>query len=152
MSDVRQCKATTRKGTRCKRSAKAGFDFCGLHDGSGARPGAPAGNRNAQRHGFYAGLFTAEEITDLATVAVSEGLDDEIALLRVRIRRAATEGTDLNAISRACGRLTQMLRAQQVLSGETMDRFQAAMSEVLAELTEELGLSLERAPVTDSLL
>lgn len=143
MSNV-QCKATTRKGTRCRRPAQADSDFCSLpqHGGRGLSPGAPAGNRNAQRHGFYAKLFTADEITDLAAVAAAEGLDDEIALLRVRIRRAATGGAELNAISRACGRLTQMLKAQQVLSGETMDRFQTAMSEVLAELTEELGLSL----------
>jgi hypothetical protein len=144
LSDVRRCKATTRKGTRCKRAAKAGSDFCGLpqHGGSGRSPGAPAGNQNARRTGFYAGLFTAEEVADLAAAAAAEGLDDEIALLRVRIRRAATEGEDLNAISRACGRLTQMLKAQQVLSGETIDRFQTAMSEVLAELDLELSLSL----------
>jgi len=137
-----QCKAPTRKGTRCKRSAKAGSDFCGVHDGSGARPGAPPGNQNARKHGFYAEFYTGEELEDLATAAVAGDLSDEIGLLRVRIRRALREGVEFDAILRGLGRLTLMLKAQRVISGDAMNEFERAMSEVLTELTEELGLGL----------
>jgi hypothetical protein len=142
LSDGRQCQGITRRGEQCKRRAKAGSDFCGLHDGTGATPGAPVGNANARKHGFYGRLYTAGELEDLATAAVAGDLSDEIALLRVRIRRAAEEGVDLDIIIRALGRLTQMLKAQHVLSGDALDEFSQAMQEVVASVTEELGLSL----------
>lgn len=143
MNEVRQCEGITRSGRRCRRPAKAGSAFCGLHDGSGRAGGAPEGNVSARRHGFYAKHLTAEEIEDLAVVAAqAAGLEDEIGLLRVRIRRGLKEGVDLDQVSRALGRLTQMLKAQKVLTGEAADRFQQAFAEVLEGLTEELGLRL----------
>jgi hypothetical protein len=150
VSDERkQCKATTRAGHRCKRLAKVGSDFCGLHDGSGAQPGAPRGNQNARKHGFYSRIYTEEDLADIASVAATADLSDEIALLRVFIRRVAVEGVEtmqapelLSAISRACGRLTQMLKAQRVISGDAADSFQQALAEVLDGLEEELGLGL----------
>lgn len=80
----------------------------------------------------------------MAAVAAAEGLADEIALLRVRLRRAlkGEDAADLDAVGRACGRLTQMLKAQRILTGEAMDEFERAMAEVLDGLTEELGLGL----------
>lgn len=144
MSDeVRQCEANTKRGRRCRRPAKAGSAFCGLHDGSGARAGAPAGNINARRHGFYSKHLTAEELADLAVVAAqAAGLEDEIGLLRVRIRRALEEGIDLDQVGRALQRLTQMLKAQRLLTGEAADRFQETLADVLDGLTDELGLRL----------
>ena len=53
------------------------------------------------------------------------------------------EGVELDAISRALGRLTQMVKAQRVLTGEAASEFERAMNEVLTSLVEELGLSLE---------
>ena len=143
--EVRQCKATTKRGKRCRRPAQAGSDYCGLpqHGGSGRSPGAPEGNVNARVHGFYSKHLTTEELEDLAVVAAAAaGLEDEIGLLRVRIRRALAEGCDLDQVSRALGRLTQMLKAQRQISGEAADSFQQALAEVLDGLEEELGLGL----------
>lgn len=142
LGNVRQCSGTTRRGKRCRRPAKAGSDLCGLHDGSGKAPGAPKGNRNAVTHGFYSQFYTAEELEDLASAAVAGDLSDEIALLRVRIRRALEEGVELSVISGALGRLQQLMKAQRVISGDAMSEFEQAMADVLAELTEELGLGL----------
>jgi hypothetical protein len=153
VSDERkQCKATTKAGHRCKRLAKAGSDFCGLPGHGDDRPstaGAPPGNRNAVKHGFYSQIYTEEDLADIASVAAAADLSDEIALLRVFIRRVAVEGVEtmqapelLSAISRACGRLTQMLKAQRQISGEAADGFQQALAEVLDGLAEELDLGL----------
>lgn len=142
---VRQCKAKTRRGERCRRPAKAGSDFCGLPGHGNDRPstaGAPLGNQNARRHGFYAQFYTAEELEDLATAAVAGDLSDEIGLLRIRIKRALEENVELTVIERALGRLTQMMKAQRVISGDAMSEFEQAMADVLSELTEELGLGL----------
>jgi hypothetical protein len=60
--------------------------------------GAQPGNTNALKHGFYSHRFNNLEISDLNT-ALSDGLTDEIALLRVIIRRvfeyADTDAQDL---------------------------------------------------------
>jgi hypothetical protein len=150
VGDVRQqCEATTQRGTRCKRLAKAGSRFCGLHDGSGRKPGAPKGNRNAKKHGLYSQIYSEQDLEDIAAIAAATDLSDEIALLRVLIRNVALEGAGtmqapelLSAISRACGRLTQMLKAQHVLTGGAADDFQQALAEVLDGLEKELNLGL----------
>lgn len=144
VSDERkQCKGTTRRGRRCLRSAKAGSDFCGLHDGSSAKAGAPARNQSARTHGFYARYITAEEREDLTAIsALGLSLEGEIGLLRVRLRRALDEGVDLSAISRALGRLTAMMKAEKVISGDAASEWEEAMADVLTELAGELGLGL----------
>ena len=53
---------------------------------SARRSAAMLGNRNALKHGFYARKMIPLELSDLDT-ALGDGLTDEIALLRVIIRR-----------------------------------------------------------------
>lgn len=141
--EVRQCQGITRRGRRCRRPAKAGSDTCGLQHGRGSTAGAPKGNVNARKHGLYSDLIAPDELEALARFGAAEGLADEIALLRSRIYRAVKDGgAELDAIGRACGRLTQMLKAQRVLKGESANEFERALNEVLASVTEELGLRL----------
>ena len=143
MNEKQRCEGITRAGAQCKRRAAPQSDFCRQHDGSGQAGGAPPGNVNARKHGLYADLFADDELEALARFGAAEGLADEIALLRSRIYRAVKEGgAELDAIGRACGRLTQMLKAQRVLTGEAASEFERAMAEVLDGLVEELGLSL----------
>ena len=50
------------------------------------KSGGQPGNLNAFKHGFYSRRFRALELSDLSEV-LTDNLDDEIALLRVIIRR-----------------------------------------------------------------
>lgn len=50
------------------------------------RPGAPPGNHNAVKHGFYARHFTRQEIADF-TEMKPLGVYDEIQLVRALMRR-----------------------------------------------------------------
>lgn len=50
--------------------------------------GGQSGNKNAAKHGFYAKLLSAEEITRLNEIT-EVNLDDEIAILRVIAHRLA---------------------------------------------------------------
>jgi hypothetical protein len=50
------------------------------------RRGAPNGNRNALKHGFYAQQFNPADLKDLEKCEFT-GLSDEIAMLRVQARR-----------------------------------------------------------------
>jgi hypothetical protein len=100
--------------------------------------------------GFYVGQFRAGEVADLQQA--SPGLQDEIAMLRVAIRRCFTSATDvegndlegwvkaLSALGSASTRLAHLVQAQQVLTGGAGDGFLAVLSSALTDVRKEMGL------------
>ena len=58
MSRAPRCHARTRSGKPCRSPAVKGKRRCRMHGGA-AGTGAPAGNRNALRHGRYTALAIA---------------------------------------------------------------------------------------------
>jgi hypothetical protein len=112
--------------------------------------GAQPNNTNAVKHGFYSRQFHGLETQDLDS-ALLDGLEDEIALLRVIIRRVfdysssaeqnlETWSTALSTLGAAATRLAHLLRTQKLLGGEDSTS-SAALSEALAAVTKELGLA-----------
>jgi hypothetical protein len=113
--------------------------------------GGQPGNTNAFKHGFYAKNFSLGERRGLQA---TEGivLGDEIALLRVLIRRFAeqiqasqgvglTESAQLLAvISEAMLRLGSLLRTDHMLGGAQNDTLFKSLHVVLEELAEERAL------------
>lgn len=108
--------------------------------------GAPKGNLNALKHGFYSRLFHAGEFSDLDDDRQPD-LEHEITLLRVMIRRTMqlADGIDdlheatrvLDALGAAAGRLANLLRAQKCLAenrSKTADEISIAIQQVNAEL------------------
>lgn len=55
------------------------------------KPGAPIGNTNALKHGFYSRLYKGDEAARLSEIDDRYQLDAEIDLLRVMIDRLAAE-------------------------------------------------------------
>lgn len=105
--------------------------------------GAQPGNKNALKHGFYSGRFKKIELDDLDVV--NAGVQDEIALLRISIRRlfehVTDEGVDvetwinyLNSISAALARLSILLKVQAGLGEDDQG---AWLSAVLKDLNYE---------------
>lgn len=112
--------------------------------------GAQPGNTNALKHGFYSHRFNSLELSDLDT-ALSDGLTDEIALLRVIIRRvfeyADFESQDmdtwskaLNTLGAASTRLAGLLRTQRLIAGDSADVV-SVLSQAIGEVAHDLGLS-----------
>ncbi len=111
--------------------------------------GGQRGNRNSLKHGFYSRRFSAEEINDLE-VFLSEGLTDEIAMLRVVARRLLTladEAKDLDAMISVTGtlstvttRLAGLLRTEKALNGNAND-ITDTISQALKEVVRELGIA-----------
>ena len=56
--------------------------------------GAPPGNQNARKHGFYSRVLDAAEAADYALATEVEGIDDEIALLRVKLKSVLRHDPD----------------------------------------------------------
>jgi hypothetical protein len=115
--------------------------------GQKRKRGGQPGNFNALKHGFYSRRFTRQELEDLEN-AMQEGLQDEITLLRVQIRRLADFAGEetgqkgaiqtLTAISLGCTRLARMLGAQRTLGGDGSSDAQA-LSEALNEVLKVWG-------------
>ena len=109
--------------------------------------GAPPGNTNALKHGFYSRRFKRIDLTDLENHSFS-GLQDEITMLRVYIRRVIELSNDidnlpeavgfLRAISLAAISLTRLLKTQLLLGGNESDEIAAVLSQALDQLDNGL--------------
>lgn len=113
--------------------------------------GGQPGNTNAFKHGFYTKNFSLAERRGLqATKGVVLG--DEIALLRVLIRRfaeqiqasqgvALTESAQhLAVVSEAMLRLASLLRTDHMLGGAQSSTFIKQLNLVLEEISDEKAL------------
>jgi hypothetical protein len=110
--------------------------------------GAQPKNLNALRHGFYSRAFNQVENTDLDTL-MTEGLSDEINMLRVVTRRVMSLAQDaedieettmlLGALGMAATRLAGLLRTQKML-GQQQDDTNQAISDALASVIAEMEL------------
>jgi len=123
---------------------------------TGRKPGGQPGNWNAFKHGFYSRRYKPLELGDLEMLTV-DGLEDEIDLLRVIIRRVFEFASDcqdqdlptwsaaLNTLGAAASRLAGLMRTQQIISGGAGGAVDA-ISEALGEIAHELGF---RSPAGD---
>ena len=78
------------------------------------KKGAQKGNRNAIKYGFYARIFDEAEKVDFTVAAGVEGIDEEIALLRLEIKNAISGGDERNLILlvKAAGALERLIRTR----------------------------------------
>jgi len=126
----------------CRAWAKRGQTLCASHSRS-VKVGAPRGNTNAVKHGFY-GVGGSVEIRDVPT------LDDEIALLASRrdavdrwmmARLAADDEVDvlkyLALIGQIGSRIARMLKTRDALGGSG-DVIEGLFSEVLDLLDDRI--------------
>jgi len=109
-----------------------------------SKAGAPRGNRNALKHGFYAKTFKPAERRELESVR-QLSLNAEIDMLRVVVRRVfdLTATLDdpivalryVHVLTRAVTSLDRLVARQNELHSER-DEFDKNMHEALAELVD----------------
>ncbi len=88
---------------------------------------------------FYADGMTNSELMDLKRAHEAEGLKDEIALLRVRLKAAAHEHPEnLELLLRGVGMLVRAVTAQYRLSPKARKDLAQNVEAVLKSLDEEL--------------
>jgi hypothetical protein len=108
--------------------------------------GAPKGNLNALKHGFYSRLFRVSDSSSLEDDQLAS-LENEITLLRVMMRRTMelADGIDdlrdatrvLDALGATAGRLANLLRAQKSLRAPqtgVADEISIAIQQINQEL------------------
>ncbi len=118
--------------------------------------GAPYGNQNAYKHGFYAQHYTPQEVSDFEEI---EPLDvrNEIELIRTLMRRvlessqsANTHGENLDTLRAICMgnfTLTRLIRTQFLKPENPENTLQGIISKIIMGLdakqaaeNKELGL------------
>ena len=81
------------------------------------RRGAPKGNQNARKHGFYSKVLDEAERLDFELAAGVEGIDDEIALLRVKIKSLLSHDREnVRLIMQATNTLARLVKTRYNIS------------------------------------
>ena len=106
------CTAHNRSGSDCKRVAAPGKSVCYYHGGAD-RTGAPVGNQNARKHGYYSKHVPPELQERVSEALDIPGLDHEIALMRALIDEAVNEGADLPTICLGITTLRHLIEARR---------------------------------------
>jgi hypothetical protein len=101
--------------------------------------GGQQGNRNAVKHGYYSRELNKEEKLDFNIAAGMQGIDQEIALLRFKIKKAVTSGdvADLIPLSKITYALEKLIRTHQkffVLEDSKYEHFRKALEKIEREI------------------
>ncbi len=110
--------------------------------------GAPQGNQNARKHGFYSKVISGKNKRDLAQAIDVVGIDEEIALLRARIRSVLEHDPDnINLIMQATCTLARLLRTRHYLGADNHNKLRQAIGNVLTDIGLPLGIDIMK--ITD---
>jgi hypothetical protein len=106
------------------------------------RRGAPRGNQNARKHGFYSSILDESEKRSLKKASQLKGLDDEINLLRVKIKSVAEQDPqNLRLISQAVVSLSRLLRSREVsFKKDKGTQIRDAMKNIVRDIGIPLGV------------
>jgi len=103
--------------------------------------GAPRGNQNARKHGFYSRVLDEARKVQLDEAREVEGIDEEIAFLRVRLLTLVEEypeRIDLQLLAAAT--LTRMVRTKFHISAGGNRSLKDAIGKVLTDIAVPLGI------------
>ena len=101
-----------------------------------------SGGGDAARQGFYESALAAADASALREARALSGLDDEVALLRVQLRRAFADAeADPRTVQAGVRLLVQALLAQHRLSPQQAEHLGEAVANVLEEFGEVLGMA-----------
>ena len=114
-----------------------------MRAGAQGRRGAPKGNQNARKHGFYSKVLDEVEKLDFELAAGVEGIDDEIALLRVKIKSLLEHDPEnVKLIMQATNTLASLVKTRYKISKEDRKGLKEAIGNVLKEVAVPLGIGI----------
>ena len=115
--------------------------------------GAPYGNKNAVKHGFYSKSLGPADRFDLRAAADMEGVDEEIALLRFEIRKVLAGGDVLNLVplAKAAFALEKLIRTRRLLLDEKRPALELAVANVIRHVLLPLGPGITQSVIESHL-
>ncbi len=117
------------------------------------KKGGQPGNRNALKHGFYSKTLNEVEKTDFEKAAGIEGIDEEIALLRLEIKKAISGGDEKNLLLlvKAAGALEKLIRTRYQITSAQRKGLKEAINTVFKDVLVPLGVNVGSAIITKKL-
>lgn len=108
-----------------------------------AKKGAQPRNQNARKHGFYSRALSEAEKLEMEEAALVDGIDDEITLLRVRLRGLLEQHPDrLDLQMEAANTIARLIRTRYQISKEQKKSLKEAIQKVLTEVAIPLGIGV----------
>jgi len=105
------------------------------------RRGAQPGNQNARKHGFYSRALEEAEGLELAEAAEVEGLDGEIAVLRLKLRQLLQDHPErIDLQIRLANTLARLIRVRYNITPEQKNTLKEAIATVLKDVAIPLGV------------
>ncbi len=105
--------------------------------------GAPKGNQNARKHGFYSKVLDEAERLDFKLATDVDGIDDEIALLRVKIKSLIKRDPEnIKLIMQASNTLARLVRTRFNISKDDKKGLKEAIGNVLRDIAFPLGIGI----------
>ena len=105
--------------------------------------GAPKGNQNARKHGFYSKVLDEEEQAAYDQAIFVEGIDEEIALLRVKmISLLERDPENIRLISQAANTLIKLILIKYNVDRNDPKSMKEAIGNVLRDVALPLGIKV----------
>ncbi len=97
------------------------------------KKGAPKGNHNAIKHGFYSMAFKKAQQFELDLASGMEGVSEEIALIRLKIKEAVSGGDmrNLMPLVHSALALEKLIRTHQKFFSSEGNRLEKAFENVV---------------------
>lgn len=112
--------------------------------------GAPLGNQNARKHGFYSSVLDEAERLDFEQATEVDGIDDEIALLRVKIKSLVQhDPQNTRVITRAIDTLGKLVRTKFNIGKNDKKGLLDAVGNVLKDIALPIGIGIGKVVKKD---
>jgi hypothetical protein len=107
------------------------------------RAGAQPGNQNARKHGFYSTELNEHQQQDFDRAIEVDGLDEEIALLRVKIKSIVeTDPENLKLIVRAVDSMARLIRIKYNFGKNDKTGLRETIGNILKDVALPVGLGI----------
>ena len=106
-----------------------------------AKRGAPKGNQNARKHGFYSKALDEADKLQLEEARSVDGLDEEIAVLRIKLRDLIeNHPQNIELALEAANTIARLVRTRYNITKEQKRSLKDAITRVLTEIAVPLGV------------
>ena len=105
--------------------------------------GAPLGNQNARKHGFYSKVMGEAEKADFELAIELDGIDEEIALLRVKIKSLVEyDPQNIRLIMHAIDSIGRLIRTRFSIGKNDKKGLLDAVGNVLRDIVLPVGMTI----------
>ena len=110
---------------------------------AGKRANAPGGSQSVKKLGFYGRVLDEAEKLDFELASGVDGIDEEIALLRVKIKSImGDDPKNLKLLVEATNALERLIRTRYKITKEQRKGLKEAIGNVLKDIAIPLGIGI----------